>query len=182
VVFFNEKTKQVSEEIFNTNQVKNKKILFSILAGLMILSSAISYSQSGKVPPFQMIQKDGKVFKAQNLPFDKPIIIIYFSPDCEECQKLTSDMLKKMEDFKKASIAMVTYLPAETLHDFIARFSLDKYPNIYVGTEGSTFFLRGYYQIEGFPFIALYNKNGDLVKIYKKEHNINDLLKQLKEL
>jgi hypothetical protein len=162
--------------------MKNVKLFFSVLTVFMFLTSSELYCQSGKVPPFQMLQSGGKVFRAQNLPLGKPIVIIYFSPDCEECQALTSELIKRSEEFKKASVAMVTYLPVEYVTKFIAKYKLSNSPNIYVGTEGNTLFLKGYYNIEKFPFMALYTKNGDLVKTYYSDHSLDDIAGRLKSL
>ncbi len=158
------------------------KLFFSVFAVVMVLTSSALYCQSGKVPPFQMMQSGGKVFRAQDLPMGKPIVIIYFSPDCEECQVLTSELIKREEEFKKASVAMVTYLPVEYVTRFITKYKLNYNPNIYVGTEGSTLFLKGYYNIEKFPFMALYTKNGDLVKTYYTEHSLDDIAARLLNL
>jgi hypothetical protein len=163
--------------------MNRKIILFFFLVGAMILLSTDAYSQTGKkVAPFRIAMTNGSVFKAEDLPVGKPIVLIYFSPECEECQKMTEEMLKRMNDFKKASIVMVTYLPVETVKPFISRFSLNMYPNIYVGTEGSAFIVRYYYNITTFPFIAFFNKNGDLVKSYTKEGNIDEMTAILKNL
>jgi hypothetical protein len=158
------------------------KLFFTVFASLLFLTSSGLYSQSGKVPPFQMVQSGGKVFRAQNLPLGKPIVIIYFSPDCEECQALTNELIKREEEFKKASVAMITYLPVEYVTKFITKYKLNYYPNIYVGTEGNALFLKGYYKIEKFPFMALYTKNGDLVKSYYSEHSLDDIAARLKSL
>jgi hypothetical protein len=162
--------------------VKKVKLLFSIFAALVFLTSSVLCGQSGKVPPFQMMQSGGKVFRAQDLPMGKPIVIIYFSPDCEECQALTSELITRGEEFNKASVAMITYLPVEYVTKFIAKYKLNYNPNIYVGTEGSTLFLKGYYNIEKFPFMALYTKNGDLVKTYYSEHSLDDIASRLRNL
>jgi thiol-disulfide isomerase/thioredoxin len=159
--------------------VKKVRLFFSVFAGLVVLTSSSLYCQSGKVPPFQMMQSGGKVFRAQDLPMGKPIVIIYFSPDCEECLALTSELIKREEEFKKASVAMVTYLPVEYVTRFVEKYKLNYNPNIYVGTEGSTLFLKGYYNIEKFPFMALYTKNGDLVKTYYSEHSLDDIAARL---
>jgi hypothetical protein len=140
-------------------------------------------AQTGKVPPFRMVTPDGETFKAENLPFEKPIIIIYFSPDCDECQQMTKDLLSRISDFEKASIAMITYLSVEVVRKFAADNSINIYSNIYIGTEGNYLFVKNYYNIEQFPFIALYNKNGDLFKKYNsKEIDLNDLSGRLKKL
>lgn len=52
-----------------------------------------------------------------------------------------------------------------------------------MGTEGNYLFVKDYYKIEQFPFMALYTKNGDLIKkYYSKEINVDDLLLRLKSL
>ena len=78
--------------------MKNGKIVFCLLASLMIIISQDLYSQKGKIPPFRMIKPNGTLFKAQDLPIGKPIIIVYFSPDCEECQKFTQELLNRIDD------------------------------------------------------------------------------------
>jgi len=162
--------------------VNKYKLLISFFVGVMFFISVPLFSQSGKVPPFQMLQPGGKVFRAQDLPLGKPIIILYFSPDCEECQALTSEFLRRSAEFSGASIAMVTYLPIEYVTSYIKKYKLNYYTNIYVGTEGSTLFLKGYYNIEKFPFMALYKKNGDLVKTYYSDHSLDDISARLRNL
>ncbi len=148
-----------------------------------LLSGGHAYAQSNKVPPFRMMQGDGSIFMAQYLPLEKPILIIYFSPDCEECQKLTSDLVSRMTDFRNVSIAMITYQPPETLKAYVKKNNLTAYNNIYAGTEYPTLFVRDYYNVMHFPFLALYNKNGDLIKKYtSKEVDLNDLLSKVKLL
>jgi hypothetical protein len=158
------------------------KLIIAILTGMALMASSTVLGQSGKVPPFRMMQNGGKVFRAQDLPVGKPIIIIYFSPDCEECQALTTELIRRAGEFSGASVAMVTYLPIEYVTSFISKYKLNYYPNIYVGTEGSSLFLKGYYNIEKFPLIALYTKNGDLVKIWKQEDSLNEVSVKLKAL
>lgn len=149
---------------------------------LMISTSLNTYSQSGKIPPFQIIQSDGTVFKAENLPMGKPIVIIYFSPDCEDCQQMTKELLNRINEFNNASIAMITYLSKDLVKQFVSKYHLDKYSNIFIGTEENSYFVGKYYKIGKLPFMALYNKNGDLVKVYDKEINIEDLLIHLRGL
>ena len=139
-------------------------------------------AQAGKLPPFRMMQANGKIFKAEELPMGKPIIIIYFSPECDHCDRLMKELVKQKEELKKASIAMITYLPVEKVLEFEKSYSLKNYSNIYAGTEGNSFFLRNYYKLTEMPFAALYSKNGDLIKFYNKEVDIKDLSTRLNKL
>ena len=159
-----------------------KIILVTILVFLSLVISQNTFSQAAKLPPFKIIQSDGKLFRAQDLPMGKPIIIIYFSPECEECQKFTEAMLSRMDDFWKASIVMVTYLPVQSVAEFVSKYKLNIYPNMYVGTEGNAFIVRYYFNIKKFPFIALFSKDGSIIKIWDKQENIDELAKRLKAL
>lgn len=152
------------------------------LVTIMMAISFIANAQTGKIPPFSMLQGNGKVFKAQNLPLGKPVIIIYFDPDCDHCEKTTKELLAKMNEFKKASIAMVTYLPVDKVLEFEKKYALKKYANIYVGTEGSTSFLRNYYRLTSMPYLTLYTKDGDFVKEYRTYGPLTDLSNQLNNL
>jgi len=139
-------------------------------------------AQTGKLPPFQMMQASGKIFQAQQLPLGKPIVIIYFDTDCDHCHQLMKQLMRHTAALQKASVAMITYLPVEKLTKFAAQYNLQQYPNIYVGTEGTTFFVKNYYRLSSLPFMALYTKNGDLVKTFPNEDGLTDLLSQLKAL
>ena len=122
-----------------------------------------------KVPLFRVVQANGKIFKEEYLPNGKPIIIIYFLPDCDHCQKLIKGLNKRMAEFNKASILMITYKPLNRVAKFINDYNLQKFSNLYIGTEGNSLFARNYYKVDQMPFIALYNKNGDVIRLYLKE-------------
>lgn len=162
------------------HKMSNKCISF-LLSAMMLLMSSAAYSQSNKVPPFRITQADGKVFFAGSLPLGKPIVIIYFSPDCEDCQQMTKEMLSRINELKRASIAMITSQPLAMVKKFISDYKLDKYSNIYVGTEEGSYFVGKYYKVGQLPFMALYSLYGDLIKIYDKV-NLDDLVIQLKNL
>ena len=152
----------------------------ALLAGSLVVTNA--KAQAGKLPPFRIMQTSGKIFKAADLPMGRPIIIIYFSPECDHCDRLMKELVKQKEELKKASIAMITYLPVEKVLEFEKTYSLKNYSNIYAGTEGNSFFLKNYYRLTEMPFAALYSKNGDLIKFYNKEVNLKDLSTRLNKL
>jgi hypothetical protein len=73
-------------------------------------------------------------------------------------------------------------LPIDKVSKFEKDYNLATYPNMYSGTEGSTFFVRNYYKINEVPFVALYTKNGGFVTSYEKEVDLKLLAKKLKVL
>jgi thioredoxin-related protein len=161
-----------------------KKIIsFSILMFLGLHFSLIAHGQTNKVPPFRMMMANNKVFMAEDFPVGKPMLIVYFSPECEDCHVFIEGMLNRISDFKNVSIAMVTYMTGDIVTKYVVKNSLTMYTNIYVGTEGNTLFLKNYYNIITFPFVVLYDKNGDLiVKYTTKQVDINDLVSRIRKL
>ena len=161
--------------------MKRIKILFAAFLFLLFTASFV-HAQSGKLPPFKMMQTSGKIFKAQDLPMEKPILIVYFSSECDHCEKMLKEFFKQAANFQKASVAFITYLPVDKVSKFEKDYNMSKHPNMNSGTEGSTFFVRNYYKISTMPFVALYTKKGDFVTSYEKEVDLKMLAKMLKGL
>lgn len=149
---------------------------------LLSLWSLASLSQVNKLPPFRIMQSNGKIFKAEELPVGKPIILIYFSPECDHCEKLLKEVFTKEKNLRKASIVLITFLPIESMDKFQKQFNLISYKNIYSGTEGSSFFVKNFLNIQEIPFVALYNKDGGIIKKYSRPANIDDMISELKKL
>jgi len=146
----------------------------------IVFFSATTFSQN--LPPFKMYRSDKSIFNAAELPKTKPVVLIYFDPDCEHCQKLMKELFQKIDAFKSAEIIMVTFKPVEEISSFEKQNNTQKHSNIVVGTEGTGFYLRNYYGLVTMPFTALYDKNGNLKYSYRKDTLIDDLIKRLKNL
>jgi hypothetical protein len=74
-------------------------------------------------------------------------------------------MLKRKKELADRQIIMISYLPLNEVKQFDDEFHLSSYPNIKVGTEGYTFIVQKYYNVQRFPFVVEYNKAGKLSKI-----------------
>ena len=170
-------------EIFNYWFMKTTKTFLMskmiCLAVILFFSTAV-FSQS--LPPFKMYRSDKTIFNAAELSKTKPVILIYFDPDCEHCQKLMKELFQKIDAFKKAEIIMVTFKSIDEVAAFEKLHNTQKYPNIIVGTEGVGFHLRNYYGLTTMPFTALYDKQGNLNYSYRKETMVDDLVNRLKNL
>jgi len=172
----------MSETSLTIVPMRSRKFLITILICFlsMIFFSAAAFSQD--LPPFKMYRSDKTVFNAAELPKTKPVILIYFDPDCDHCQKLMKELFQKIDAFKKAQIIMVTFKPVDEVAAFEKLHNTQKYSNITVGTEGVGFYLRNYYGLVTMPFTALYDKNGNLKYSYRKETPVDDLINRLKNL
>ena len=149
---------------------KIRSSFFFIL--LICLSTAMLSSPGAKsqsIPSFNMVLSNGKVFNSgTDLSKGKPIVLIYFDPDCDHCQILMKELFKKINEFKKAEIILVTFKTISDVGVFEKKYQTRKYPNIKVGTEGTIFYLRNYFQLIKMPFIALYDKKQSLSYSYRQ--------------
>jgi hypothetical protein len=59
---------------------------------------------------------------------------------------------------------MVTYLPIAEVKPFDSLYHISSMPNFKIGTEGYTFIVRKYYDVQRFPFIVLYDKQMKRIK------------------
>ncbi len=159
-----------------------KKKIITAFAFLLIVTLFYSSNASAQtMPAFQMKLSNGKIFSSSELP-KKPLIIIYFAPDCEHCQVLMKQLFNKISNFKNTEIVMVTFESLQSVAGFEKQFQTSKYPNIRVGMEVPVFFFRKYYQLEHTPFTALFDKNKKLITSYKEYTPLDDLIKKLKIL
>jgi cytochrome oxidase Cu insertion factor (SCO1/SenC/PrrC family) len=151
---------------------------FCISALLLFSSRTISQT----IPPFKMTLSDNKTFNAADLPKGKPLVLIYFDPDCDHCQKLMTELFKKTDSFKKAEIVFITFKPVSEVAAFEKKYGAGKHANMKVGTEGTVFYLRNYYKLVKMPFTALYDKKGNYSYSYRDETLLDDLINRLKKL
>jgi thioredoxin-related protein len=163
----------------------NRSRLF-FTASIFFFFSAIlffpSRMNSQTIPPFKMTLSNNKIFNATDLPKGKPLVLIYFDPDCDHCQKLMTELFKKMNSFKKAEMVLITFKQVTEVAAFEKKYTTSKYANMRVGTEGTLFFLKNYYKLVKMPFTALYDGEGNYIYSYRDETSVDDLIKRLQAL
>ena len=139
-------------------------------------------AQAGKLPPFRIMQTNGQVFNATQLPVGKPIVVIYFDPECHDCQTLMGQLFSQTKSFQKASLALITNASINQVITFADKYKVATYKNMVVGTEGANAPIGQYYHYPPMPFVALYDKNGNLMTTYKKTIPMADLVERLGKL
>jgi len=160
----------------------SRKLIFLFFL-LSIGNLAFSQSQAAmkKIAPFQIRLTNGQQYTSSQLAAG-PVVLIYFSPDCEHCQNFTKDMVKNFNVFVNKQVVMVTFQAMDMLKPFVAQYNLGSYSNVKVGTEGTSYAVQRYYQIRSFPYIAIYDKSGKLVKTFEGEQPHAEIFKTLKQI
>ena len=153
--------------------------IFFCLSAILFFPSRMN---SQTIPPFKMTLSNNKILNAADLPKGKPLVLIYFDPDCDHCQKLMSELFKKINSFKKTEIVLITFKSVKEVAAFEKKYNTSKYANMKVGTEGTLFYLKNYYKLVKMPFTALYDKKGNYKYSYRDETPVDDLISRVKSL
>jgi thioredoxin-related protein len=112
------------------------------------------------LPAFTITKVDGKKISSRGLPKGKPVLLVYFSPDCDHCISLSKELLKNYANLKGVQLLMVSYQKISEVTKFDRQFSFSIYPNVIIGSEVKPLFLQKYFKVQHTPFVVLYNKSG----------------------
>ena len=165
-----------------------KKFL-TLIAGIVL--SVTLYSQNDSIqppykrfptfPPVKILLVDSTKATIKNdLPKKKPVMLMIFSPDCDHCQHETEELVKNIEKFKDVTIVMATMRPYAEMMAFREKYGLAKYKNIIMGQD-TDFFLLPFYDVKNLPFLAFYNKKGELISVFSGSMPMEKVLVELEK-
>lgn len=138
------------------------------------------YLKNPVLPEFRILQKDSLTwFTKKDIKPGKPVMIMLFSPDCEHCQEETNMLQANKKQLGDLQIVMVTYQPLEKMQKFYTEYKIANNPNIYMGRDVPYFF-GPYYKARSIPFLAIYDKQQKLVRVYDGGAKIDKILEALK--
>jgi Redoxin. len=134
------------------------------------------------MPGFDVLLKDSStVLNTRQIPKGKPILLFYFSPDCEHCQTETTDLLLNIDSLKNVRMYFFTSDDFSRLKVYDKHYKIYNHPNIVLGRDYRNA-LANHFNILSPPFSALYNKNKKLVAVFAGETKVSDLMVHLKSL
>ena len=157
-----------------------QKIATLLVTACICLLQINSHAQSVSFPEINITQANGEKFTTAQIPNDKQIALIYFSPECDHCQVFMKSFFKSANEFKNTQVLMITYLPLDRVVKFESEYPVSKYKNIVAGTEGMSFVVRDFYQIKEMPFAIMYDKQGKLIGKFEREIPIDKIINTLK--
>ena len=103
-----------------------------------------------------------------------------FSPECDHCKHETEELIKNMKDFEKIEIVMATSFPFDKMKEFYANYNLKQYSNIVVGYDAS-YILPVFYNVRNLPFLAFYDKKGNLIDTHEGTLPIENVLEKFNQ-
>lgn len=162
--------------------MKKMRWMIAILLWVAVPVIGNSQKRGDALPPFKVLQTNGQFLQAGDLDKSKPVVLIYFAPDCAHCQTLVDGVFKNMAAFRKTQLVLITFKPQGELQLFERQYNTAAYTNVKTGTEGTTFFLRNYYKLKQTPFTAVFNKGSMVCSFRNINTPVADLINCVKKL
>lgn len=147
-----------------------KKIIVSLCMAFMIgcqTPPPLKTGLEGKpMPSFTVQLTDSITFlNTKNVPAGKPTIIFYFSPRCPFCKQEIKNIVDNMEKLKDLNFYLITPYPLKEMQAFSTHYNLGQYKNISMARDPKDSFGK-YFNPQGYPFIAIYNKDKYLLQAF----------------
>jgi thiol-disulfide isomerase/thioredoxin len=138
------------------------------------------YKRFPTVPPLKLLLLDSTSYFTKNdLKKNKPVLIIVFNPDCEHCKHETEEIIKNIDSLKNIQIIMATMMPFDLMKSFYEKYELQRFQNITVGKDVQ-YTLPSFYQMHFMPYLAMYDKKGNLLDTFEGAMKIEDLIHTFK--
>ena len=134
------------------------------------------YLRFPTIPPFHLLKVDSATYITKDdIKKHHRTIVMFFSPDCDHCKHQTESILAAGDRFKDIEIVMATYQPFEEMKDFNEHYRIYEHPNMKLGRD-EKFFLAPFYKIRNLPYLALYDKKGNLVTTFEGNQKAETIL------
>ena len=155
--------------------------LLSCITGIGQNVTVPPYKRFPTLPPIQLLLGDSVTkYTKENIPGKKPVLVMLFSPDCNHCQHTAEEMYKNKEALKDIHIVMATVLSLYEMNGFMKKYKLNEMKNVVAGKD-IYFLLPPFYAIKNFPYMAMYNKKGNLIMGFEGSMGIDKVIKVFKD-
>src|ERR1700694_2114838 len=141
-------------------------------------STRAPYQRFPTLPPLQLLLTDSSTYYTKaNIPAQTPVLYMLFDPGCSHCQHETEELVAHKDDFSKIQVVMVA-MPRVSFADingFLAKYKVNELKHVVVGKDVQ-YFMPSFYVIHNFPFLAMYNKQGNLITTFEGSVGMDKLL------
>ena len=155
-------------------------VMASFLGQAQNKTTADPLAAIATVPAFKVFTvPDSSSYSNADLIEGKPLVIVFFSPDCEHCQKETKELLAYKSELKDIPILMVSPASYEAIKTFYSAYGLNTMPNLHLGNDAN-YALGSRFQLRTYPSLFIYDVQGKLAKAFVGNIGVPDILASLK--
>jgi len=143
-------------------------------------STSKNFEKFKNIPAFNVyVAPDSTGFSNKNLSTKKALIIMFFDPSCEHCQKEMKEFMAYKKELKNTQILMVTPSSYKMIKEFYKDYEIATMPNIKIGQDVK-YTLGSIYQVRTFPSMFIYSKTRHFVKSFVGNASVPSILQALK--
>ena len=154
---------------------------FGLIASAQVDSTTPPYKKYPTLPPLQLLLSDSITkYTKENIPNKKPVWIILFSPDCSHCQQTAEELVKYKKELKDLHIVMASMFSIKQIKDFEATYQLSQLSNLTIGKD-IYFLIPPFYDVKSLPFMAFYNKKGNLISVFEGSMPVSKVIQLFKD-
>lgn len=140
------------------------------------MMDTLQYTKNAEMPAFKVRQLDSTtIFNTYDIPKGKPTMLMLFMPDCEHCQKQVERMIAGMDSIRNVQIYLFSPVPVYKIREFYEKYRLADYKNIVLVGQEYQFFFASFYKANSVPFIAVYNRNKKLQRLFQGSAHLGDI-------
>lgn len=151
------------------------KVLLTILMAFFIGTAATAqndydttapYLKEANLPNFLLLKKDSSWLSTAQLPKKKPVVITFFNPDCEHCQHEATMLANNQKKLDHIEFVWATYAASfEEIDAFATKYKLKGLKNVHF-VKDVNYAIPSFYRLKMTPYMAVYDKNKQLLKTF----------------
>lgn len=156
-------------------------IILLMLAVQLQAQNDAPFKKNPVLPDFQLRTLDSALFFRSKLPAGKPLVLVYFSPECGHCQNEAKALADSIALVDKAVYLWVSFHPLPAIAEFAKQYQLIDRPQIIFGRD-ETYTLPSYFKVRYLPFVVVFNSKHQIVQVYEGGASIKEIAEQLQHL
>lgn len=153
---------------------------FSLISNAQQDATAATLNNIQHLPVFKIYTApDSTAFTNEQLKKNKPVVLMFFSPDCDHCQKETKELLAYKEELKGLQIVMASPAAFVEIKRFYEDYNIASMNNIIMGKD-QNYALGLKYQLRTYPSVFVYDATGTLAKAFIGNVSVPTILEAVK--
>lgn len=120
------------------------------------------------LPAFDFEAMDGSRVTLADMPADKPVIVFYFDPFCDHCQKEAGWINDNPQLFKDITLLWASWGDLKDIKEFPAKYLPNIKSTLFV-TRDDKFEFDNYFGYSEIPSIYVYNKKHIRTATFREE-------------
>jgi peroxiredoxin len=133
-----------------------------------------------QLPEFEFSSLQGTLFTRDSLNASRPVLILYFHPECEHCQYESAQLVKNRQSLAGTELVMVSTAPEKQIRQFADSLQLHQLANLHLLHDKEHRF-ETYFGNATFPTTLAYSGDWLLQKKYLGEIKMESILECLRK-